>query len=358
MQPLWAMVRANLLMSVRNRTALFWNLAFPAIFILIFGAVFGRGMTAQFDVGVAGAPSRYQEAVVAAMSGNPSFRVNQAAEAVELEALRNGDRAIVLIFGSDPEPAGGGIPETTLYYDAADGPTAQLAVGAVQQVLRGVAGGPNPVRIDTRPVEAIDISFMDAFVPGILAMSLMNSGVIGLATAFVTYRERGILRRIKMTPLPLTQFVLARVISQLLVAVAQSLILVALAWALFGLHLRGNPLVILLAIVLGALAFLAIGFALSGFARNAETAASYANLITFPMLFLSGVFFSLESAPAWLQPITRLLPLSYLVDALREPMTRGAGLEQIWPDLLVLAGTFVVAMILAVRFFRWDASPT
>ncbi len=71
MQPMWAMVRANLLMSLRNRTALFWNLAFPAIFILIFGAVFGRGMSTQFDVGVAGSPSRYQEAVVTAMSGYP-----------------------------------------------------------------------------------------------------------------------------------------------------------------------------------------------------------------------------------------------------------------------------------------------
>jgi len=358
MQPMWAMVRANLLMSLRNRTALFWNLAFPAIFILIFGAVFGRGMSTQFDVGVAGSPSRYQEAVVTAMSGNPSFVVTREHEAAELEALRNGDREIVLVFGSDPEPAGGGIPATTLYYDAADGPTAQIAVGAVQQVLRGVAGGPSPARVEERPVEALDLSYMDFLLPGILAMSLMNSGVIGLSTAFVTYRERGILRRIKVTPLPLTQFVLARVISQLVVAVAQSLILVGLAWALFELHLRGNPLLLFVVIVLGSLAFLAIGFAVSGFARNVETAASYANLITFPMLFLSGVFFSLEGAPAWLQPIARLLPLSYLVDALREPMSRGVGFEQIWVDLLVLAGTFLVAMILAVRLFRWDAAPT
>jgi ABC-2 type transport system permease protein len=188
-------------------------------------------------------------------------------------------------------------------------------------------------------------------------MSLMNSGVIGLATAFVTYRERGILSRIRVTPFPLTSFILARVISQLLVAGLQAVILIGMAWLFFGLHLRGNPLVLLLAIVAGALAFLAIGFAISGIAPNAETAASYANLITFPMLFLSGIFFSMENAPAWLRPITKVLPLSYLVDALREPMSFGNGLSAIWLDLLALILTFIIAMAIAVRFFRWDSRP-
>ena len=271
MTPLLAMVRANLKMSLRNRAALFWNLAFPALFIVIFGVVFGRGTAVEFDV--------------------------------------------------------------------------------------GVAGGPPPLPIAERPVTAQDVSFMDVFAPGILAMSLMNSGVIGLATAFVTYRERGILRRIRVTPFPLTSFILARVISQLLLAGLQAVILIGMAWAFFGLHLRGNPLVLLLAIVAGALAFLAIGFAISGIAPNTETAASYANLVTFPMLFLSGVFFSMENAPAWLRPITKVLPLSYLVDALREPMAFGNGLSAIWLDLLALLLTFVIAMAIAVRFFRWDSHP-
>ena len=130
-----------------------------------------------------------------------------------------------------------------------------------------------------------------------------------------------------------------------------------MAWAFFGLHLRGNPLVLLLAIVAGAMAFLAIGFAISGIAPNTETAASYANLVTFPMLFLSGIFFSMENAPAWLRPITKV-PLPYLVDALREVMSFGNGLSAIWLDLLALILTFIIAMAIAVRFFRWDSRPT
>jgi ABC-2 type transport system permease protein len=187
-------------------------------------------------------------------------------------------------------------------------------------------------------------------------MSLMNAGVIGTSTIFVSYRERGMLRRLRMTPFPLSSFIVARIVSQLIIAVAQTLILVGMARLLFGLDIRGNPLLILGVLVLGALAFLAIGFAISGIANNVETAAAYANLVTFPMLFLSGVFFSIDVAPAWLQPVTRALPLSYLVDALREPMTRSRGLDAIWIDLLVLVATFAVGMFVAVRLFRWDAT--
>jgi ABC-2 type transport system permease protein len=357
MTPLLAMVRANLKMSLRNRAALFWNLAFPALFIVIFGVVFGRGTTVEFDVGVAGPESAFRDAVIAALRSNPSFAVSLGDEAEELRALEDGNRGVVAVFSSGADAGAEGLPGVILYYNVTEGPVSQVAVGAVRQTLIDVAGGPPPLPIEERPVTAQDVSFMDVFAPGILAMSLMNSGVIGLATAFVTYRERGILRRIRVTPFPLTSFILARVLSQLLVAGLQSVILIGMAWAFFGLHLRGNPLVLLLAIVAGALAFLAIGFAISGIAPNAETAASYANLVTFPMLFLSGIFFSMENAPAWLRPITKVLPLSYLVDALREPMSFGNGLSAIWLDLLALLLTFVIAMVIAVRFFRWDSRP-
>jgi ABC-2 type transport system permease protein len=271
-----------------------------------------------------------------------------------LKALDNGDRDIVLDFG--PPPASGQ-PEVKFIYDDTNGPTSTIAIATVRQVLLTVAQGSNPVPIVEQAVSTHNLSYIDFFIPGILAMSLMNSGVIGLSTAFVTYRERGILRRIKVTPFPLTNFILARIISQLLIAVAQAVILTGIGMALFGLHLDGSLLLALLVVIVGALVFLAIGFAISGFAKNAEAAASYANLITFPMLFLSGVFFSIDSAPAWIQPITKVLPLAYLVDALRDVMTKGRGFSAIWIDLVVLLGVFAAAMIFAVRFFKWDARP-
>ncbi|HZU75117.1 MAG TPA: ABC transporter permease [Dehalococcoidia bacterium] len=351
MRPILSMITANLKMTVRNRQALFWNLAFPALFIILFGALLGSGGNVSITVGVAGQPSELQTKVIEAMKGSKVFKVKTGAEAAELKALSDGNRDAVLVFGP---PAANGKPTTTLYYDESEGPNGEVAVSSVRQVLQAVAGGEPAVTITQKPINSTNISFIDFFVPGIIGMSLMNSGIIGLSTSFVTYRERGILRRIKVTPFPLWQFILARVLASVLISIAQALILIALGKALFGITVHGNPLVILLGIVLGALAFLAIGFAISGFSKNAETAASYANLITFPMLFLSGVFFKISDAPGWLQPITKVLPLTYSVNALRDPMTRGLGLGAIWVDLVFLAGTFVVAMVIAVRFFRWE----
>jgi ABC-2 type transport system permease protein len=358
------MVRANLKMTVRNRQALFWNLVFPALFIVIFGTIFGRDSGVNFTVGLAGDVSSplYLETLAAMKNEGPNgddsdakgiFKVKTGSEADELKKLKDGDRDVVLVFG--PQPADGGFPAVQISYDDTAGPNARVAVSAVRQVLLSVAQGENPVPITEQAVSGQNIDYIDFLVPGIVAMALMNSGVIGLSTAFVTYRERGILRRIKVTPFPLTSFVLARIVSQLTVAVAQAVILVGMARVLFDLHLRGSIPLIGVTILLGALAFLSIGFAISGFARNAETAASYANLITFPMLFLSGVFFDLGSAPSWLKPLTRVLPLRYLVDGLREPMTRSRGLGTTWPDLLVLLATFAAGMTIAIRFFRWEA---
>ena len=356
MRPFLAMVKANLKMTVRNRQALFWNLAFPAIFILIFGAVFNDDAGVTFNVGVTGAESPYRDAVVEALEANDAFDVHVGDQESELEELRDSDREFVLVFG-EPAPGQSAAP-VEISYDETQGPNAQIGINVFSQVLIAVAGGENVVPITTQPIESLDIKYIDFFVPGILGMSLMNSGVIGLSTAFVSYREKGILRRIKVTPFSLTSFILARVVTTLIVAVLQAVVLVGLGWLIYDFNLRGNPLLILLTVMIGGLAFLAIGFALSGIARNTETAASYANLVTFPMLFLSGTFFEIDALPDWLEGLTRILPLRYLIDALREPMMRGNGIGAIWVDLVALLVVFVVAMAVAVRFFKWDSRPT
>ena len=352
MQSFWAMVVANLKMTVRNRQAIFWNLAFPAIFILIFGAVFGGDATSSFDVGVTGPESAVRDQVTAGLEATDGFNVHTGAEEDELDALNNNDRQIVLVVPasiSSASPIG-------FYYNAQGGPTGSIAQAAVQNALMGILGQVGGVPIESNPVSTLDISFIDFFIPGILAMSIMNSGVIGLSTAFTSFREKGILRRIKVTPFALWKFILARIVASMLVILATSAILIGMAALVWGFELRGNWLLSLLVIVIGSLTFLSIGYAISSFARNTEAAASYANLVTFPMLFLSGVFFPVSSMPDWLQPVLNVLPLKYLVDALRQPMMYGRGMGDVWLDLLALLAVFAVCMAFAIRFFRWDAT--
>lgn len=354
MQSFLSMLVANLRMTVRNRQAIFWNLAFPALFILIFGAVFDTDQLGSYDIGVSGADHEYRDRFVDALDGNESFTIHQGEQDGILDELENGEIDVALIFG---EARGEAPVPVRLVSSASRSPDSLTATEVVRGMLLSVTGAAAQVEISSESIDTENISFIDFFVPGIVGMSLMNSGIIGLATTFVAYRERGILRRIKVTPFPLWKFTLARIASNLVVAMLTSAILIGMGVLVWGMEPTGNPLLITLTILVGGLAFLAIGFLIAAVSRNVEVAASYANLITFPMLFLSGVFFPLSTLPEWLSAITQFFPLRYLIDALREVMNAGNGLTAIWSDLAVLAGWFLVAMALAVRFFRWDEAP-
>lgn len=356
MKALRYMVVANLKMTVRNRTALFWLLAFPVLFIVLFGFLLG-GSDFSVTVGIAGADSSPQAAqVTEQMQGVSAFEVHTGDREAEMEALREGDRAVVVVF----EPgAQAGQTAAHIYFDQSDPQTSQIAVSAVQQFLseanQAITGAPQAIVATVEGVSTDQIRYIDFLVPGILAMSIMNNGLIGLSSAFVTYRERGILRRIKATPFPLWSFILARIVTQVLIAVVQAGILIAVGMMLFDLKIVGDWLSVAAAVTLGSLAFLSIGFLISGFARNTEVADSLSNAIAFPMMFLSGVFFPVDSAPAWLQPITKVMPLTYFANALRDIMVHGATVFAVWGDVMVMIGTAVVGLVLAVRFFRWES---
>lgn len=354
MQSFWAMLVANMKMSARNRAAFFWNLAFPAVFILIFPALFSSGIGGMPSIGITGADTPLRQQVVQALNDNGGFTLHEDTQDKEMSALKNDDRSLVIVFPrgelSDTSPI-------QLFTSNTGGPSGQLALGNVRSALLDILGQSRGIAVAQETVSTLDTSFVDFFVPGILAMSIMNAGMIGLATNFVSFRERGILRRIKVTPLALWKFILTRIIASLVITLIASAVLIVMAKVVWGLDVRGNWLVILAMLLLGGLSFLGIGYAIAAVSRNVETAAAYGNALTFPMLFLSGVFIPVSSMPGWLQPLAAILPLRYLVDALRQPMMYGNGISAIWVPMLVLTGIFVVCFAFAIRFFKWDASP-
>src|SRR5690606_29887810 len=152
---------------------------FPAIFIVMFGAVFGNTAIEQFSVGVAGAETPFRQAVVDAMKSSDAFRVTESTVDEELGELETDDRTIVLVF-----PEEGSDAPVEMYTAASGSPTQQIAIGATRSVVMEVAGGSTGVAIDQKQVSTLETSFIDWFVPGILGLSLMNSGIIGISTAF------------------------------------------------------------------------------------------------------------------------------------------------------------------------------
>ncbi len=351
-----AMVMANLKMTIRNRQSLFWLLAFPIMFMLLFGYLLNDN-SVSLNIGVVGSDSStIATQIVNELKASKGFKVSTGAKAAEMKALDQGDRSLVMIFG----PGQGDSKVTAhLYFDQTNPQQGQIAVSAVTQFLSqandALASGPPVVAVQAEGIATHDVRYIDFLVPGVLAMAIMNSGLLGLSSSFVIYRERGILRRVKATPFPLASFIVARISTQVLIAVSQSVLLLVTGKVLFDIQISGDYISLFILVTLGALAFLSIGFFISGVSRNVETAATIANAVAFPMLFLGGVFFPIDSAPSWLKPIANALPLTYLANGLRDVMIRGDTIMRVWQAVAVLLATSLIGLLLSLRFFRWEA---
>jgi ABC-2 type transport system permease protein len=355
-----SMVRANLKMTVRNRTGLFWLLLFPAAFIVIFGSLVGGGSKLHASVGVVnGEATPVAGQMTSAMKNSKFFEVQGGTRGAELAKLREGKVDAVVVF---PQGAQSGRPlRVNSYVDKSNPSTSQGVSAAIAQIGQRVneqaASGPAEpqiVAISTRGVQSGHLSYIDFLVPGILAMSIMQSSIGSIANSFVVLRERGVLRRIRVTPFPLTSFIAARITSQFVVALCQAAILLGLAALLFHVGVVGSLLGVAVFVLLGCLAFLTIGFLVAGVSGKQESASALAQLISFPMLFFSGIFFPLNQAPTWLQELSKVLPLTYLANGLRQVMVYGAPFVGLWTDVLALAVSVVVGFVLAARFFRWE----
>ena len=362
MKPFVSMVRANLKMTVRNRMNLFWLLVFPAVFILLFGYLVGGNSNFSAGVGVVnGSATPISKQMVSVMKKSKIFELQNGAKKEELQKLKDGKITAVLVF---PEKAVQGKPlRVQSYIDKSKQGTSQAtaaAIGQIAEQFNQQAAGPTPriIALNTRSVQSKNLRFIDFLVPGLLGMSIMNNGLIGLSSAFVVMRERGILRRVRVTPFPLMSFIAARVLTQLLIALLQATILLGMAKVAFNLSMVGSLLNVAAFVILGSLAFLTIGFFIAGVSRKVESANALANLVGFPMLFLAGVFFPLDQAPTWIQYVAKVLPLSYLADGLRQVMIYGASISHLWVDATALLATAVIGLLLATRFFRWEPKAT
>jgi len=209
------------------------------------------------------------------------------------------------------------------------------------------------VNLDTQPIQTNDLNAISYFVPSILGLSIMQVGLFA-AIPLVADREKLILKRLGATPLRRWQLVGSNISMRLLIAIAQAVIIVAVGSLAFGVEVTGPLALIAFFIVLGSLAFLALGYVIASFATTEDSANGLTSMIQFPMMFLSGTFFALEQMPDWLQSIARLIPLTYLSDALRQVMVDGTAFAPLTTCAAVLLGWLVVCFAIASRKFRWQ----
>jgi ABC-2 type transport system permease protein len=351
-----ALLVASLKMFYRNKHSIFWTLLLPVIILAVF-ALLNLGGSVNTQIGVVDeAGNGSSAALLASLQHSSLASIHTGAYDDEAAALRSGDRDAVLVIERDYDGAGGHVSLQLNGARSHEAEAARLvAADAVDSVARSRGVVPRTVDIAATTVNnAHNQGYTDFLIPGIIALSVMQTGLFTVLYSFVHLRQRGILRRLKATPLRAADFLAAQVGTRLILAAAQTLILVLIALVVFRVHVYGNVIWLLLVASLGAAVFLALGFAISGSTGSVESAAPIANLIGLPMIVLSGVFFSRGGMPGWLHGLTGLLPLTYLVDALRHISYDGFGLGEVRGDLLGMAAWLAISGALAVRLFRWE----
>lgn len=364
MQPLLQLTIANIRSFTRDRAAMFWTLAFPLIFILMFGAIFTGGGSSTRTFGwVDDDRSSASAELRAAFAALEDVELTDTTEADALAAMRQGDLRAVLVVPDGYEDAVAAAAE-------APGPPVEIAVytDPTQQTqsadtLRFVAtvlgqvnlqlSGRGPAVIpDVRAVQTESLTFISYLVPSILGMALMQLGVFS-AIPLVADREKLILKRLSATPLRRWQLVGSNVLMRLLIALAQTLIIVTVGALAFDVQISGNLLLVGALVVLGSLSFISLGYVIAAFARTEDAANGMTSVVQFPLMFLSGTFFPIDSMPDVLKGVARVLPLTYLSDALRQAMVGGTPFSPLWICFAVLAGFLVACFAISARFFRW-----
>ena len=359
----WALFAASVKMFVRNRVALFFSLFLPLIIMLIFGVLNFEGST-TISLGIVDeAGNDASGAFIEELAEFDYLEISEGDREAELQELEDGDRGFVMVV---PEGFALSADEETglvAYASSSDPSQAQVGQGLLQQAVGGAlasaGGAPIPpsggfsAPLSFESVESRDLGYIDFLVPGIVGMTVMQLGLFGVAFGFVQLKRTGALRRLFATPTSPAYFLSAQVASRLVLGYVQVAILIGIGiW--FGLQMFGSWLVLAVIVGLALLIFLAVGFAVAGWAKNEDQAAPVANLISLPMLFLSGVFFPRDAMPEFLRGITQYMPLTYVNEALRGVMNDGAGLVDLGPQLLGMGIWAVITFVIAVRLFKWE----
>ena len=351
---------ANFKQFVRDRTALFFTFAFPVLFMFIFGFVFSGGDDINYDIGLVNQDnSATSTGISMAFEEVPIFEISPGELEGKLDELRDGelDAVVVIPAGIEASIGRGEMVDIQVYYDPSQTTSAQIILPVLRQVVDAVniqmSGQPVLFDLALESIQAHELGYIDYLVPGILAMSVLFLGLFGSLT-LVEWREKKVLKRFGATPLHRSTMVSSQVVYRLILALAQTLIIIAIAYFVFDVQMVGNWFLLLGLVLLGALTFISIGYFAVSRAKTVEGAMPIIQIIQFPMLFLSGIFFPVEIMPDFMRPIIAIIPLTYLGDAFRQVMVDATPVYPLMLDIGVLAAWFVVCMLLAIRLFRWE----
>jgi len=231
----------------------------------------------------------------------------------------------------------------------------QLATKNVASLLPNIAHPEavvKPFTVETQGVVSGGSNYFQFMAPGLMAMVIMMAAMIGLAGSISRERELGTLDGIMSAPISRLSIVLGKSFAQVVRGLLQAVLTLVLAIVLFGVVVQGNLGLLALLLLLTVFSVIGIGIMISAMASQQETAMTIMMTLTFPMMFLSGAFFPIQQMPTVMQWISKALPLTYAVEALRKCIVLGTGISGMLPEVWIMLGFGVVFTAIAIPVFN------
>jgi len=357
-----AITKGSLNAILRSPSAVVFSIAFPLIFILVFGFI--GGGNGKTTVKIAIDPhSDTTSPVYAALTNINSIKIVKGSPDTLQQELEKGRITANLLIAKT-----GLVSPAYAIKITSSGAVMPQNIQLLQSVLNGVIAGMNQKYFEgNQTIARVDATIsqipgrayktIDFILPGQLGFSLLSSGVFGVAFLFFNLRQQLVLKRFYATPIKRAYIVLGEALSRVIFQLLTAIIVIGVGHFAFGftlVHGLTTFATIMLLSFIALVLFMGFGFIVSGLAKNESTIPPFANLFTLPQFLLAGTFFSVEAFPTWLQPICNALPLTHFNNAMRNIAFEGASLAACGKELLILGLWIVGVYAIAFKTFKWD----
>ena len=335
MKKFLAVLHARNMEFLRDRSALIWNMAMPFLLVLGLAFTFSDSNKEIYKVGVVGG-------IEALGRIAPTLQATLHLKFVPYDNLETAINKVkhhqldMLIEAS----------ATPRYWVNASSPNGYL--------LERIVWGSEGREFQRQRVEGAEIRYVDWFLPGILGMNMMFSCLFGVGFVLVRYRKNGFLKRLKATPLGAFSFLFAQLISRLLLIMVITIVVYTGCNLFIDFNMQGSYWLLILIATLGSMSMISIGMLIAARTASEEFAGGILNAVTWPMMLLSGAWFSLEGTHDWVRNVAQIFPLTHMIDATRAIMSEGAGIATVMPQIWILSAMSVFFLALGASIFKWE----
>ncbi len=341
----WAMFKARNREFFRDRSAFGWNFLFPFLLVAGFGIIFNGRVYTDHKIGVF--PVASTRAAFTETELPPRFKNLAQVEFIGIQSLEAGlaklrHHKIDFLIELGPEPY--------RYWVNESSPKGYI----LEKLFEGSLAAPvSPDVARKIQVDSHEIRYIDWLFPGILGMNMMFSALWGVGYVVVRYRKNGVLKRLKATPLTALEYLSAQMLSRIFLL----MFTLAVVWTgchlIFSFSMAGSYFLLALVFLLGSLSLTSMGLILASRGTSEELTTGILNFISWPMMFLSEVWFSIEGAPHWVKLISQAFPLTHLLVAARKIMSGGAGFMDVLPEVAILASMSLIFLTIGACLFSW-----